>query len=157
MIFPTFSANTATHYLVTILKICSSTFALTDTNLSTIFLFYQPSAASYQTRRRACSQRSTSFSGLHLQTPSTASISRPPPPSPLSRKKSRLQVISLACLHQTLMLSTPPMSTCTSDNRGRSQPNYRLAHRAVMRLKDMLLVVSYLSMVRRDISFEDMR
>jgi hypothetical protein len=47
MIFPTFSANTATHYLVTILKICSSTFALTDTNLSTIFLFYQPSA-SYQ-------------------------------------------------------------------------------------------------------------
>lgn len=46
------------------------------------------------------------------------------------------------------------LSTRTSDARGRSQATHRLAHRAVMRLKGMTLVVTYLSMVRRNIDWE---
>jgi len=45
------------------------------------------------------------------------------------------------------------ISTSTTDHRNRSQPKYRLPHRTVMRLKGMVRVVEYLSIVRRDITW----
>ena len=49
------------------------------------------------------------------------------------------------------------ISTSTSDQRGRAQPKYRLPHRTVMRLKGMIRVVNYLSLVRRDITWDSIR
>ena len=49
------------------------------------------------------------------------------------------------------------ISTSTTDQRGRGQPKYRLPHRTVMRLKGMIRVVNYLSLVRRDITWDSIR
>lgn len=49
------------------------------------------------------------------------------------------------------------ISTSTTDQRGRGQPKYRLPHRTVIRLKGMIRVVNFLSLVRRDITWDSIR
>ncbi len=49
------------------------------------------------------------------------------------------------------------ISTSTTDSRNRPQPKYRLPHRTVMRLKQMIRVVNYLSVVRRNITWNSIR
>lgn len=49
------------------------------------------------------------------------------------------------------------ISARTTDSRARALPSFRLTHRSVLRLKKMVNVVNYLSLVRRDIDWDSVR
>lgn len=49
------------------------------------------------------------------------------------------------------------ISARTTDSRARALPNFRLTHRSVLRLKKMVNVVNFLSLVRRDIEWDSVR
>eukprot|EP00984_Skeletonema_dohrnii_P001213 scaffold382_cov162-Skeletonema_dohrnii-CCMP3373.AAC.1 len=49
------------------------------------------------------------------------------------------------------------ISARTTDSRARALPSFRLTHRSVLRLKKMVNVVNFLSLVRRDIEFNSVR